>query len=267
MPTTSNGPVPCTRSLTEAEVESDYEDNTGRVIAETFRSRGLDPAAVPGVLCRSHGPFTWGKDPAQAVYHAAVLEQVARMALFTRQLNPCAAPRPPVCAGQALPAQARAGRLLRPAPGLSVFACRSSRACPDLRGGPGFCRPSRRGGRSRQFAAGNHIFLSPCAVFLPHLSIRCTKNTAAGAQYVARATFFVRQNILYYVCTRWQGVFFRPAAYPMPRRTDLFFVFSTYKEVSYVKNYAQWEGFEGRIWKEEVNVRDFIQKNYRPYDR
>ena len=88
------GPVPCTRSLTEAEVESDYEDNTGRVIAETFRSRGLDPAAVPGVLCRSHGPFTWGKDPAQAVYHAAVLEQVARMALFTRQLNPCAAPAP-----------------------------------------------------------------------------------------------------------------------------------------------------------------------------
>ena len=88
------GPVPCTRSLTEAEVESDYEDNTGRVIAETFRSRGLDPAAVPGVLCRSHGPFTWGKDPAQAVYHAAVLEQVARMALLTRQLNPCAAPAP-----------------------------------------------------------------------------------------------------------------------------------------------------------------------------
>ena len=88
------GPVPCARSLTEAEVESDYEGNTGRVIVETFRSRGLDPAAVPGVLCRSHGPFTWGKDPAQAVYHAAVLEQVARMALLTRQLNPCAAPAP-----------------------------------------------------------------------------------------------------------------------------------------------------------------------------
>ena len=88
------GAVPCARSLTAAEVEADYEGNTGHVIVETFRSRGLDPAAVPGVLCRSHGPFTWGKDAAQAVYHAAVLEQVAKLALLTRQLNPCAAPAP-----------------------------------------------------------------------------------------------------------------------------------------------------------------------------
>ena len=88
------GAVPCARSLTAEEVEADYEGNTGRVIAETFRSRGLDPAAVPGVLCRSHGPFTWGKDPAQAVYHAAVLEEIAKMALLTRQLDPGAAPAP-----------------------------------------------------------------------------------------------------------------------------------------------------------------------------
>ncbi|WP_294496843.1 L-ribulose-5-phosphate 4-epimerase [uncultured Gemmiger sp.] len=88
------GAVPCARSLTAEEVETDYEGNTGKVIVETFRSRGLDPAAVPGVLCRSHGPFTWGKDPAQAVYHAAVLEEIAKMALLTRQLNPCAAPAP-----------------------------------------------------------------------------------------------------------------------------------------------------------------------------
>ncbi|MFR3791148.1 MAG: L-ribulose-5-phosphate 4-epimerase [Blautia massiliensis (ex Durand et al. 2017)] len=88
------GPVPCARALTPEEVEADYEGNTGRVVVETFRARGLDPVAVPGVLCRNHGPFTWGKDPAQAVYHAAVLEETARMALLTRQIDPAAAPAP-----------------------------------------------------------------------------------------------------------------------------------------------------------------------------
>ena len=88
------GPVPCARSLTAGEVEEAYEENTGRVIIETFRERNLDPAAVPGVLCRSHGPFTWGKDAPQAVYHAAVLEELAKMALLTRQVNPGAAPAP-----------------------------------------------------------------------------------------------------------------------------------------------------------------------------
>lgn len=88
------GPVPCARALTPEEVEADYEGNTGRVVVETFRTRGLDPVAVPGVLCRNHGPFTWGKDPAQAVYHAAVLEETARMALLTRQIDPAAAPAP-----------------------------------------------------------------------------------------------------------------------------------------------------------------------------
>lgn len=88
------GAVPCARSLTAEEVEADYEGNTGKVIVETFRNRGLDPVAMPGVLCRSHGPFTWGKDPAEAVYHAAVLEEIAKMALLTRQLDPGAAPAP-----------------------------------------------------------------------------------------------------------------------------------------------------------------------------
>ena len=69
-----------------------YEKNTGLVIAETFRD--LDPVAVPGVLCRNHGPFTWGKDAAQAVYHAVVLEEVARMARLTEALQPGAAPAP-----------------------------------------------------------------------------------------------------------------------------------------------------------------------------
>ena len=68
------GPVPCTRELTKTELDEDYEKNTGKVIIETFESRGLDVNAVPGVICASHGPFTWGKDAAKAVYHAVVLE-------------------------------------------------------------------------------------------------------------------------------------------------------------------------------------------------
>lgn len=55
------GPVPCCRSLTEQEVEEDYERNTGLVIVETFRQRELDPVHVPGAICRNHGPFTWGR--------------------------------------------------------------------------------------------------------------------------------------------------------------------------------------------------------------
>ena len=88
------GPVPCARHLTAAELEDDYEKNTGKVIIETFQNRNIDPVAVPAVICHSHGPFTWGKDAAQAVYHAVVLEEVAKMALFTRQIDPAAAPAP-----------------------------------------------------------------------------------------------------------------------------------------------------------------------------
>ena len=88
------GPVPCARHLTAAELEEDYEKNTGKVIIETFQNRNIDPVAVPAVICHSHGPFTWGKDAAQAVYHAVVLEEVAKMALFTRQIDPAAAPVP-----------------------------------------------------------------------------------------------------------------------------------------------------------------------------
>ncbi|MBE5779814.1 MAG: L-ribulose-5-phosphate 4-epimerase [Clostridiales bacterium] len=88
------GPVPCTRSLTPEEVEEDYELNTGKVIIDTFNSRGLNPLHVPAVICQNHGPFTWGKDAASAVYHAVVLEEVAKMALLTRQVNPGAGPAP-----------------------------------------------------------------------------------------------------------------------------------------------------------------------------
>lgn len=89
------GDIPCARSLTPEEIEEDYEKNTGKVIIETFRGRNIQPKFVPAVICRNHGPFTWGKDAAQAVYHAVVLEEVAKMALMTEQLNPHvqAAPR------------------------------------------------------------------------------------------------------------------------------------------------------------------------------
>ena len=85
------GDIPCTAPLTKAEVQSDYEGNTGRLIADTLRSRGIDPSAVPGIVVRGHGPFTWGKDPAASVYHAVVLDTVAEMTLKTLLLNPQAA--------------------------------------------------------------------------------------------------------------------------------------------------------------------------------
>jgi len=88
------GPVPCARSLTLEEVEADYEKSTGEVIVETFTERGIDTSHVPAVICRNHGPFTWGKDAKQAVYHAVVLEEVAKMALFTVQLSPETEPAP-----------------------------------------------------------------------------------------------------------------------------------------------------------------------------
>ena len=87
------GSVPCARNLNEEELKN-YEWNTGVLIADLFEERKLDPMAVPCVLCKNHGPFTWGKDAAQAVYHAVVLEEVAKMALLTCQINPNAEPAP-----------------------------------------------------------------------------------------------------------------------------------------------------------------------------
>ena len=88
------GDIPCARHLTVEELEEDYERNTGKAIIECFTERNLDPKAVPGVICASHGPFTWGKDAAQAVYHAVVLEEVAKMARLTVTIKPEAAPAP-----------------------------------------------------------------------------------------------------------------------------------------------------------------------------
>lgn len=90
------GPIPCARSLTRAEIEGEYERNTGLVIIETFEEGGINPTYTPGVLCCNHGPFTWGKDAAQAVYHAVVLEEVARMATRTEMINPRVMPAPDI---------------------------------------------------------------------------------------------------------------------------------------------------------------------------
>ena len=81
------GAVPCTRELTEKEVKDAYEVNTGKVIIETVENRGYDPMAVPGIIVKNHGPFTWGKNAAQSVYNAVVLETVADMAFKSLMLN------------------------------------------------------------------------------------------------------------------------------------------------------------------------------------
>ncbi len=80
------GPVPCCRDLTRQEVNSAYELETGRVIADHFERRGLNPLHVPCVLARHHGPFAWGRDPQEAVHNAVVLEEVAMMAWHTEGL-------------------------------------------------------------------------------------------------------------------------------------------------------------------------------------
>ena len=86
------GEIPCTRPMTEAEIAGEYEKETGRVIVETFAGR--DPAAVPAVLVCSHGPFAWGKDPAEAVHNAVVLEEAAFMAFHALMLSPEQPPIP-----------------------------------------------------------------------------------------------------------------------------------------------------------------------------
>ncbi|NOU66492.1 L-ribulose-5-phosphate 4-epimerase [Paenibacillus sp. LMG 31461] len=84
------GEVPCTRLMTEAEIQGAYELETGHVIIETFRE--LDPTMVPSVLVNCHAPFSWGKDAHNAVHNAVVLEEVAKIAYRTYNLNPSIQP-------------------------------------------------------------------------------------------------------------------------------------------------------------------------------
>jgi len=80
------GEIPCTRDLTAEEINGNYEAETGNVIVETFK--GKEALHVPGVLVKGHGPFSWGKDPHEAVHNAVVMEEVAKMAFRTFMLSP-----------------------------------------------------------------------------------------------------------------------------------------------------------------------------------
>jgi L-ribulose-5-phosphate 4-epimerase len=81
------GDVPCLRCLTKAEIDVDYEKNTGKLIVDSFAERKRDYEAMPACLCKNHGPFCWGKDPETAVAGAVVLEEVAKMAYRTELIN------------------------------------------------------------------------------------------------------------------------------------------------------------------------------------
>ncbi len=80
------GEIPCTRKMNDSEIQANYEEETGNVIVECFKH--LDPDSVPGVLVNNHGPFSWGKNAGEAVHNAAILEEVAKMAFRSLQLNP-----------------------------------------------------------------------------------------------------------------------------------------------------------------------------------
>lgn len=88
------GPVPCLRCLTQEEIDSAYEKNTGLLIVNEFNKMGKDIMAVPACLCKNHGPFAWGKDCFDAVHNAVVLEEVAKMAMRTELINPEVKPAP-----------------------------------------------------------------------------------------------------------------------------------------------------------------------------
>lgn len=80
--------IPCTADMTEAEVKGQYELETGNVIVNRFRLGAINPVHTPGVLVKNHGPFSWGKDPHEAVHNAVVMEQVAKMAFVAYSVNP-----------------------------------------------------------------------------------------------------------------------------------------------------------------------------------
>ena len=88
------GEIPCVRCLTKEEIEDAYEANTGHLIVNEFRRMDKDPVAVPAVLCKNYGVFTWGKDGHEAVHNAVVCEEVAKMAYRCEVINPDVSPAP-----------------------------------------------------------------------------------------------------------------------------------------------------------------------------
>ena len=87
-------PIPCTFFMDEEAVKNNYELETGNLIVNTFRKNNIESAHMPMILVAGHGPFTWGKNAAQSVYYAAILEEICKMALFTNILNPNTQPLP-----------------------------------------------------------------------------------------------------------------------------------------------------------------------------
>ena len=88
------GEIPCVRCLNKDEIETAYEENTGHLIVNEFERMGKDPVAVPAVLCKNHGVFSWGKDAHEAVHNAVVTEEVAKMAYRCEVINPEVKPAP-----------------------------------------------------------------------------------------------------------------------------------------------------------------------------
>ena len=88
------GNIPCIRNLTAEEIEAGYEVNTGLSIVERFRNDNINPAYVPGCVCKNHGPFPWGRNAFEAVHNAVVIEEVAKMAVLTERINPEAGETP-----------------------------------------------------------------------------------------------------------------------------------------------------------------------------
>ncbi len=88
------GAIPCARSLTEEEINGEYEKNTGLVIIETLEKKKIQPKNMPAILLTNHGPFTWGKDAFDAVHNAVVLEEVAKMACYSELINHNVKPAP-----------------------------------------------------------------------------------------------------------------------------------------------------------------------------
>ncbi len=90
------GEIPCVRNLTKEELDAGYEWNTGVIIADYFEKEKMDYISMPAVLCKNHGPFTWGKSAYEAVHNAVVLEEVAKMAARCEQINPDSQPAPQI---------------------------------------------------------------------------------------------------------------------------------------------------------------------------
>ena len=90
------GEIPCVRNLTKEEIDEDYEGNTGKLIVSYFKENNIDPSAMPAVLCKNHGPFTWGKGAHDAVHNSVVLDEVAKMAARCERINPNVQPAPQV---------------------------------------------------------------------------------------------------------------------------------------------------------------------------